>query len=48
MIIDNAMADDEEPLDHLLDDPDLEHFLNEIVEQWFWICSPQESASKDK
>jgi len=27
------MADDEEPLDHLLDDPDLEHFLNEIVEQ---------------
>jgi hypothetical protein len=25
------MADDEEPLDHLLDDPDLEHFLKEIV-----------------
>jgi hypothetical protein len=26
LIIDDAMADDEEPLDHLLDDPDLEHF----------------------
>jgi hypothetical protein len=27
------MADDEEPLDHLLDDPDLEQFLNEIVSE---------------
>jgi hypothetical protein len=25
------MADDEEPLDYLLDDPELEQFLNEIV-----------------
>jgi hypothetical protein len=31
LIVDDAMADDEEPLDYLLDDPELEQFLNEIV-----------------
>jgi hypothetical protein len=27
LIVDDAMADDEEPLDYLLDDPELEQFL---------------------